>query len=143
MSKYDYTVLGGGIAGLAIAEIFARSGFSVCIVERNDQLCSETSGMHHEWFHFGSLYSIFPSNQFLRTVVGGIDDLLLYYRDFDGMNLRVSGKGDLITVNKDNNWIREDNLKYVTSSSCGVHDLSISISSIVIASPWSARKASR
>ena len=116
MPRFEFTILGGGIAGLAIAEIFARSGFSVCLIEKNDQLCTETSGMHHEWFHFGSLYSIFPSNQFLRTVVGGIDDLLLYYRDFQGMNLRVDGKGKLLTIKKKHAWIRQDNLKYIITS---------------------------
>ncbi|MBT6048579.1 MAG: FAD-dependent oxidoreductase [Candidatus Scalindua sp.] len=116
MKIYDYAIVGGGVAGLATAEIFARSGFSVCLIEKNEKLCMETSGMHHEWFHFGSLYSIFPSNQFLRTMVGGIDDLLLYYRDFDGMNLRVNGKGELQTIANENAWIRQDNLKYIITT---------------------------
>ena len=110
------SIIGGGVAGLATAEIFARSGFSVCLIEKNEQLCMETSGMHHEWFHFGSLYSIFPSNQFLRTTVGGIDDLLLFYRDFAGMNLRVTGLGKLSTIENKNAWIRQDNLKYIITT---------------------------
>jgi len=116
MKKFDIAIVGGGVAGLATAEIFARSGFSVCLIEKNKQLCMETSGMHHEWFHFGSLYSIFPSNQFLRTTVGGIDDLLLYYRDFDGMNLRINGAGKLSTVKNENAWIRQDNLEYIITT---------------------------
>lgn len=116
MKNFDISIIGGGVAGLATAEIFARSGFSVCLIEKNEKLCMETSGMHHEWFHFGSLYSIFPSNQFLRTTVGGIDDLLLYYRDFDGMNLRVNGEGKLLTVENGNAWIRKDNLEYIITT---------------------------
>jgi glycerol-3-phosphate dehydrogenase len=58
---YDLAVVGGGIAGLAITEIFARSGRSVVLIERNDCLCGEASAAHHGWFHFGSLYSIFSS----------------------------------------------------------------------------------
>jgi hypothetical protein len=116
MKRFDISIVGGGVAGLATAEIFARSGFSVCLIEKNEKLCMEASGMHHEWFHFGSLYSIFPSNQFLRTMVGGIDDLLLYYRDFEGMNLRIEAKGKIITVENKNAWIRQDNLEYIITT---------------------------
>lgn len=113
---YDLVVIGGGIAGLAVGEIFARSGFKVALVEKNEKLCMGDSGVHHEWFHFGSLYSIFPNNQALRTLVGGIDDILVYYRDFEGMNLRVTGDGKLITVEKEGSWFRTDEIEYVVSA---------------------------
>lgn len=114
--KYDLVIIGGGIAGLAIGEIFARSGFKVALVEKNEKLCMGDSGVHHEWFHFGSLYSIFLNNQFLRTLVGGIDDILVYYRDFEGMNLRVTGDGKLITIEKEYKWFRDDTIEYVVSA---------------------------
>ncbi len=114
--EYETVIVGGGIAGLCTAEIFARSGIKTLLVEKAEKLCMETSGLHHEWFHFGSLYSIFPNNQFLRTMVGGIDDLLLYYRDFESMNLRIDGCGKLLTVAKSSPWIRKDNLKYVITT---------------------------
>src|SRR3972149_9921353 len=116
LKKYDLGIIGGGIAGLAIGEIFARSGFKVVIIEKNEKLCMGDSGAHHEWFHFGSLYSIFPNNQALRTLVGGIDDLLVYYRDFDGMNLKVTSDGRLINEDKENSWFREDTIEYVVSA---------------------------
>ncbi|MFQ5786925.1 MAG: FAD-dependent oxidoreductase [Thermodesulfobacteriota bacterium] len=114
--KYDLVVVGGGIAGLAIGEIFARSGFKVALLEKDDKLCMGDSGVHHEWFHFGSLYSIFPNNQFLRTLVGSIDDILVYYRDLEGMNLRVTSDGKLITVENGCNWFREDTIEYVVAA---------------------------
>ncbi len=114
---YDLMVVGGGIAGLAVAEVFARSGYSVALVEKNEKLCMDTSGMHHEWFHFGSLYSIFPDPHYVRTLVGGIDDVLVYYRDFDGMNLRVSATGNLMTVDRGTgSWLREDKLEYLVGT---------------------------
>ncbi|UCG13486.1 MAG: FAD-dependent oxidoreductase [Deltaproteobacteria bacterium] len=115
-NQYDLIVVGAGIAGLAIGEIFARSGFKVALIEKNERICTEASGIHHEWFHFGSLYSIFPTNQFLRTMVGSIDDILLYYRDFDGMNLRVDAQGKLITINKNGKWFREDSIDYIVNT---------------------------
>ncbi|MFH1242192.1 MAG: FAD-dependent oxidoreductase [Pseudomonadota bacterium] len=114
--RYDLIVVGGGIAGLATGEIFARSGFKVALVEKNDRICTEASGIHHEWFHFGSLYSIFPTNQFLRTMVGGIDDILLYYRDFEGMNLRIDAQGKLITIDTTKKWFREDSIEYIVNT---------------------------
>ena len=116
LKKYDLGIIGGGIAGLAIGEIFARSGFKVVIVEKNEKLCMGDSGAHHEWFHFGSLYSIFPNNQALRTLVGGIDDLLVYYRDFAGMNLEVTHEGKLISKDIDSKWFREDFIEYIVSA---------------------------
>jgi glycine/D-amino acid oxidase-like deaminating enzyme len=113
---YDVVVAGGGIAGLAAAEIFARSGQRALLLERNERLCQETSGRHHEWFHFGSLYSIFPHNQHLRTMVGGIDDLLDYYADFPGLNLRVAPDGQLVTDERAGGWLRDERIEYVVSA---------------------------
>jgi glycine/D-amino acid oxidase-like deaminating enzyme len=113
ISQYDYAVVGGGIAGLAVAEIFARSGNSVVLIERNDHLCREASAAQHGWFHFGSLYSIFPQNQFLRTMVGGVEDLLEYYRDFPGMNIALTDRGHLAFPQPDGAWFRDEPIEYI------------------------------
>jgi len=114
MKQFEIVIIGGGIAGLATAEIFARCGFKTLLVEKNAKLCTESSGLHHEWFHFGSLYSIFPRNQFLCTMVKGIEDLLLYYSDFEGMNLRVRyTDGKLLTIDNESGWIRKNKLQYL------------------------------
>jgi len=86
---YDFCVVGGGIAGLAVAELLARSGRSVALLERDSQLCAHASALQHSWFHAGALYSALPNNSFFRTLVGNIDDLLDYYACFSDMNLRV------------------------------------------------------
>ena len=110
---YDLVVVGAGIAGLAIAEIFSRNGLKVALLEKNSKVCQESSGEHHEWFHFGSLYSIFPNNQFLRTLVGGIDDLLMYYQGFPRMNIRVNQQGQLDFLNCPDAWIRDEPIQYI------------------------------
>lgn len=114
--EYDVVVLGGGIAGLCIAEIFARSGWATVLIEKNSRLCCESSGAHHGWFHFGSLYSIFPNNQFMRTLVGGIDDLIAYYSDFPGMNVRVGTDGKLLFPASTGAWIRDDPMQYIVAA---------------------------
>jgi len=113
---YDLAVIGGGIAGLAIAEIFARSGWSVALLERNGLLCQEASAAQHGWFHFGSLYSIFPKNVFLRTMVRGVENLLEYYRGFPGMNLVVERNGRLVVAERDDGWFRPDPIEYIVSA---------------------------
>ncbi|MCB1831470.1 MAG: FAD-binding oxidoreductase [Gammaproteobacteria bacterium] len=111
--RYDYAVVGGGIAGLATAEILARSGRSVVLIERDKQLCLQASASQHGWFHFGSLYSIFPQNQFLRTMVGGVEDLLHYYTAFQGMNIDVTKEGRLAFPQHDGAWFRDEAIEYI------------------------------
>ncbi len=113
---YDILVVGAGIAGLAIAEIFSRSGLRIALLEKNPKVCQESSGTHQEWFHFGSLYSIFPNNQFMRTLVGGIDDMLDYYRSFPGMNIIVNRKGKLEFEAGLDQWIRNEPIEYIVSA---------------------------
>lgn len=60
--KYDWVIAGGGISGIAIAELLCRDGMSVLLLEKNRQLVSETSKVFHEWMHSGALYSLVPDN---------------------------------------------------------------------------------
>lgn len=114
--QFEYAVVGGGIAGLALAEIFARSGHKVALIEKHGTLCAETSSAHHGWFHFGSLYAIFPSNRFMRTMVGGIDDLLEYYSSFEGMNIVVERNGKLRFCDDKRAWIRDESIQYIVAA---------------------------
>jgi len=115
-TPYDIAIVGGGIAGLAIAEIFARSGHSVALVEKSDKLCQEASASQHGWFHFGSLYSIFPQNQFLRTMVGGVEDLLKYYAGYEGMNIVVGSDGRLEFPQRNEVWFRDEPIEYIVTA---------------------------
>jgi glycine/D-amino acid oxidase-like deaminating enzyme len=112
-ATYDIAVVGGGIAGLAIAEVFARSGRRVVLLERDAQLCQNASASQHGWFHFGSLYSIFPQNQFLRTMIGGVEDLLEHYAQFPGMNIAVTPQGRLAFDQTPQSWFRDEPIEYI------------------------------
>ncbi len=87
--RLDFAVVGGGIAGLAIAELLQRSGASTLLVEKNGRLCGEASAEQQGWFHTGALYAAMPNQFFLRAMVGNLDDLVDYYSEFPGMNLRL------------------------------------------------------
>ena len=77
MKHYEWAVIGSGIAGLSIAEILAREGHSVILVEKNNSLASETTREFHEWLHTGALYTLLPDRlRTLKFILGAIDDLL-------------------------------------------------------------------
>ena len=93
-SIYDWIVVGGGISGIAIAEILCREDKSVLLIEKNDLLASETSKQFHEWVHSGALYTLVPDNLLtLRYLLGATDDLLQFYSSFPHMNLVASDSG--------------------------------------------------
>jgi len=115
-SEWEYAVVGGGIAGLAVAEALARGGHSVVLIERNQRLCQEASAAQHGWFHLGSLYSILPRNQFLRTMVGGVEDLISYYGGFPGMNIAVTDDGRLSFPPAVGAWFRDEPIEYIVAA---------------------------
>ena len=112
MKSYEWCVIGGGIAGIAISEILSREGHSVVLVEKNDKLASETTREFHEWIHTGALYTIVPDRlTTLRFILGAIDDLLEYYSSFERMNLKPTVTGLKIGRNK-NDWFSNNYIHF-------------------------------
>ncbi len=110
---YDFAVVGGGIAGLAIAELLQRSGRSVVLLEAEDKVCAQSSGQQQGWFHTGALYAALPSGRSFRHLVGNLDDLLNYYSCFPNMNL--SAGRQLLTRTK-GGWFRNSSNYYMYAS---------------------------
>jgi hypothetical protein len=93
-ADYEWIVVGGGIAGIAIAEILTREGHSVLLVEQREQLAGETTGDFHEWMHTGCLYTLLPDRLLtMKYLLGAIDDLLEYYGSFPRMNAVPTERG--------------------------------------------------
>lgn len=108
---YEWVIIGGGAAGISIAEMLSRSSRSVLLLERNNTLASLTSKVFHEWFHSGSLYTLLPDKlETTRYLLGSIDDMLEYYSHFNRMNLFPTNCGYII---KDKNkWFNNDHIRY-------------------------------
>lgn len=49
-------IVGSGIAGLAVGEIFARNNHQVVVAERSSELGGASSRAVQNWFHTGNLY---------------------------------------------------------------------------------------
>ena len=92
MKKYDFIIIGGGIAGICIAEMFSRDNLKVLLIEKNKNLISEASTSQHGWFHFGSLYAILENNQTLKNMLNNLINITKYYSNFKNMNLTFSKK---------------------------------------------------
>lgn len=109
-NKYDWIVVGGGISGIAIAEILCRGGKSVLLLEKNKALASETSKVFHEWMHSGSLYSLTPDRLLtLRYLLGATDDLFEYYHSFSRMNLIPTESGTKVVAK---GWFNSEYVEY-------------------------------
>lgn len=109
-SIYDWIVIGGGVSGIAVAEILCRENQSVLLIEKNNLLASETSKQFHEWVHSGALYTLLPDNLLtLRYLLGATDDLLQFYGSFSRMNLIPSENGVEVT---DNGWFNSEYIDF-------------------------------
>ncbi len=111
--KYEWAVVGGGIAGIAISEILTREGHSVVLIDKNKKLASETTREFHEWIHTGALYTLVPDKLItLKFILGAIDDLIEYYSCYSRMNLSPTVKGLSIEDDGCNSWFSQNYIHF-------------------------------
>ena len=112
MKSYEWAVVGGGIAGIAVSEILAREGHSVVLVDQNEKLASATTRDFHEWIHTGALYTLVPDRLLtLKFILGAVDDLIEYYSAFDRMNLMPTMAGLSIDSRSDG-WFSPNYIRF-------------------------------
>ena len=110
--RYDWVVVGGGIAGICLAEILTREGKHVLLVEKQAQLAGATTKGFHEWIHTGSLYTLVPDRlSTLRFLMGAMDDLLEYYNCFNNMNVAPTESG-LLIKDKPGGWFYNEHILF-------------------------------
>ena len=114
MKEYDFIIVGGGIAGICIAEILSRDNLKILLLEKNKTLISEASTSQHGWFHFGSLYAILEDNQTLKNMLNNLINIIKYYSHFKTMNLTFS-KNDFL-LKKKRGWFNDEKINYYVAS---------------------------
>ena len=112
MRKFEWAVIGSGIAGTTIAEILTRQGHSVVLIEKNDNLSSETTRDFHEWLHTGALYTLIPGQEnVLRYILGAIDDILEFYSSYKRMNIIPTESG--LSIDKSiSGWFNDNHINF-------------------------------
>ena len=113
---YDYVIIGGGIAGISIAEILSRSSNKICLLEKERLLMSKSSSDQHGWFHIGSLYAFMNNEEYLKGLIKNTKDIINYYCEFKRLNMFLNSNGCLqFETNKDG-WFRNDEVEYLIAS---------------------------
>ncbi|QWD80050.1 FAD-dependent oxidoreductase [Polynucleobacter sp. MWH-Spelu-300-X4] len=108
---YDFVIVGGGAAGISIAECLSRNPEnSILLIEKNNKLAGETSGGFHEWLHTGALFTLVPDASYTTSyLLGAIDDLFIFYSDFIRNNFIATETG--LAVIGDG-WFNNHNINF-------------------------------
>jgi hypothetical protein len=92
---HDVIIIGGGIAGIAIAELLSRKAeLRIKVIDHAPQLGAGASGKLEGWFHSGTLYSGNDDAQTFLNCVNGIEDLINHYSSYfaHGCNIVLQEK---------------------------------------------------
>lgn len=110
---YDYLIVGGGIAGLSIAETISRYNKSVLIIEKNKQIGFEASSKHQNWFHVGSLYAILNDFKYMGSAFENLKVIKEHYKNFKNNNI-VLKNGEISF--KESGWFNQKKINYLVTS---------------------------
>lgn len=88
--QFNCVIIGGGIAGIASAEMLQGSELNVLLIEKRNELASLLSGRQHSWFHTGRLYSAPIDPKIQEVCIHNLNTLIHHYSEFPGMNIRIN-----------------------------------------------------
>lgn len=81
--RYDVVIVGGGIAGIAIAEFLSRKhSLSIKVIDQAPHLGTGASGKLEGWLHTGALYSGHDDGQTFMNCINALEDLITHYTSY-------------------------------------------------------------
>ena len=113
----DYLVIGGGVAGIAIAAKLSSMGKEVILIEKNNLLAQETSSRNSEVIHAGIYYE--EGSLKSELCIQG-KELLYQYLDLHSIPHTKCGKFIVATSNDEEEKLLNI---YENGMKCGVTDL--------------------
>ena len=88
VQRFDVVIFGGGIAGIAIAELLSRlTPLRILVLEREASLGMGASSRLEGWYHTGALYAGVQDPQILINCLNSLEDLYNNY----GAHSRFNG----------------------------------------------------
>ena len=118
--RYDIVIIGGGIAGIAIAELLARkSAWRIKVLEQADKLGEGASGKLEGWFHTGALYSGSEDAQTFLNCVNALEDLVELYSHYFtrvcnfGLQERRPGVWTPTVIPQEDAWFTARPVQYI------------------------------
>ncbi|GAB5496084.1 MAG: hypothetical protein Phyf2KO_11640 [Phycisphaerales bacterium] len=118
----DVLIIGGGIAGISIAERLAREArrkskaISIIVVDRETTLGTQTSGGLEGWLHTGVLYTKLEDPRTFTNCMNALEDLVNWYalddvfhfKEHCNLRLPATGRGRPERVDSDNGWFADE-----------------------------------
>lgn len=117
-------VLGSGIAGLSLAEILSRNGWSITLIDTTHDLGGDASRCTQDWLHTGWLYAALP----YESAMMGCHHAIQLFRHVYGKVLPPAivnvelGEGQVAYPPSRAGWFKADNVHYLYA--IDTHELS-------------------
>ena len=118
-NRFDVTIIGAGIVGLAIAEELSKHYNNILVVEKEGTFGQHVSSRNSEVIHSGFYYP--PNSLKSKLCVKGNEMMYSFARKYN-INHRKCGK--LIVANKKTDYLQLESIM-ANAIECGLENISI------------------